>query len=58
MGISNARECKVKTKKVIVQEWLVVLEGVAGAFRIAPAQLRRVMGTCMHSQWTMDLSRM
>jgi hypothetical protein len=48
MGMSNARECEVETKKVIMQEWLVMLGGVPGAFRIAPAQFKKVMGhTCM-----------
>lgn len=33
-----SRECKVKNKKVIMQNQSVVLGGVAGALRIAPAQ--------------------
>lgn len=43
-----SRECKVKIKKVIMQNQSVRLRGAAGALRIALAQFKKVMGhACM-----------
>ena len=45
-----SRECKDKSDKVIMQEWLVVLRGPAGALRTAPARLPVRNDTYMHVQ--------